>query len=102
MKGPFTDSTEAAQTDASFSANALSPERLQASFSYRRTDAARFAGLDASLRLALSGGLEEALDAQALGGTDWAAHGNKLTQQQCEYRFHIRSIPVSGLLYGQC
>ena len=37
-----------------FVANTLAPERLQASFSYRRTDAARFAGLDASLRLALN------------------------------------------------
>ena len=43
VKGPFTDSTEAGQTDATFVANSLAPERLQASFSYTRTDAARFA-----------------------------------------------------------
>ena len=66
VKGPFDDSSEAAQTDATFVANSLAPERLQASFSYRRTDAARFAGLDASLRLALNGGLQEALDEQAI------------------------------------
>ena len=53
VKGPFTGSDDAAQTDATFVANSLSPERLQASYSYRRSDAARFAGLDASLRLAL-------------------------------------------------
>ena len=35
VKGPFTDSTEAVQTDATFVATNLSPERLQASFSYR-------------------------------------------------------------------
>ena len=32
VKGPFTDSTEAGQTDATFVANSLAPERLQASF----------------------------------------------------------------------
>ena len=58
-----------AQTDATFVANNLSPERMQASFSYKRTDAARFAGLDASLRLALSGGLQEKLDQQAINGS---------------------------------
>ena len=70
VAGPFSDSSEAAQTDATFVANNLSPERLQASYSYRRTDAARFAGLDPSLRLGLAGGLEEALDAQAISGDD--------------------------------
>ena len=66
VKGPFSASEEAAQTDATFVATSLAPERLQASFSYRRTDAARFAGLDSSLRLALNGGLQEALDEQAI------------------------------------
>ena len=66
VKGPFSDSSEAAQTDATFVANSLAPERLQASFSYLRSDAARFAGLDASLRLALNSGLQEALDDQAI------------------------------------
>ena len=67
VKGPFTGSDNAAQTDAEFVANNLSPERLQASFSYRRTDAARFAGLDAALRLALERRLAgKALDQQAI------------------------------------
>ena len=100
VKGPFTDSTEAAQTDASFSANALAPERLQASFSYRRTDAARFAGLDASLRLALSGGLEEALDAQALGGTDGLLTGTNLPNNNVNTASTF-ALYLSGLLYGR-
>ena len=100
VKGPFTDSTEAAQTDASFSANALSPERLQASFSYRRTDAARFAGLDASLRLALSGGLEEALDAQALGGTDGLLTSTNLPNNNVNTASTF-ALYLSGLLYGR-
>ena len=47
-----------------FTANAQFESRAAASaqYSYRRTDAARFSlGLDSSLRLALNGGLMEAL-----------------------------------------
>ena len=43
-----------AETTGSFSADVLSPSRIQASFFYSREDAARFAGLDASLRGNLS------------------------------------------------
>ena len=69
VKGPFSDSSDAAQTDASFEANNLSPQRLQASYAYRRSDAARFLSLDSSLRMALNGGLSEALDKQAISGS---------------------------------
>ena len=98
VKGPFDDSSEAAQTDATFVANGLSPERLQASFSYRRTDAARFQGLDASLRLALNGGLQEALDNQAikenlLDGTNLANNNVSAVSTFALY--------LSGLLYGR-
>ena len=70
VRGPFSDSSDAAQTNGTFVANALPPERLQASYSYRASDAARFAGLDSSLRLALNSGLTEALDDQAISGSD--------------------------------
>ena len=98
VKGPFDDSSEAAQTDATFVANSLAPERLQASFSYRRTDAARFAGLDASLRLALNGGLQEALDEQAikenlLDSTNLADNNVSAITSFALY--------LSGLLYGR-
>ena len=79
VKGPFTDSSDAAQTDATFVANALAPERLQASYSYRASDAARFAGLDASLRLALNLGLGEKLDQQAINGSDGLLNGSNLS-----------------------
>ena len=100
VKGPFTDSTEAGQTDAEFVANNLSPERLSASFSYRRTDAARFAGLDASLRLALSGGLEEALDEQAIEGTDGLLTGTNLPNNNVN-TVSTFALYLSGLLYGR-
>ena len=100
VKGPFTDSGEAAQTDATFVANSLSPERLQASFSYRRTDAARFAGLDSSLRLALSGGLEEALDEQAINGSDGLLNGTNLSNNNVS-AVTTFALYLSGLLYGR-
>ena len=100
VKGPFTDSSEAAQTNAAFVANGLSPQRLQASFSYRRTDAARFAGLDASLRLALSGGLEEALDDQAISGTDGLLTGTNLDNNNVN-AVTTFALYLSGLLYGR-
>ena len=55
--GLHTDSTSVAETTGSFSAEALEPGRLQASFFYRRTDAARFPMMGEALRAALSSGL---------------------------------------------
>ena len=100
VKGPFTGSDNAAQTDAEFVANNLSPERLQASFSYRRTDAARFAGLDASLRLALNGGLQEKLDQQAIEGTDGLLTGTNLPNNNVN-AVSTFALYLSGLLYGR-
>ena len=100
VKGPFTDSTEAAQTDAEFVATNLSPERLQASFSYRRTDAARFSGLDASLRLALNGGLQEKLDQQAIEGTDGLLTSTNLPNNNVNATTTF-ALYLSGLLYGR-
>ena len=100
VKGPFTGSDEAAQTDATFVATNLSPERLQASFSYRRTDAARFAGLDAALRLALNGGLQEALDKQAISGTDGLLTSTNLPNNNVSTATTFQ-LYLSGLLYGR-
>ena len=100
VKGPFTGSDNAAQTDAEFVANNLSPERLQASFSYRRTDAARFAGLDAALRLALNGGLQEKLDQQAIEGTDGLLTGTNLDNNNVS-AVSTFQLYLSGLLYGR-
>ena len=100
VKGPFTGSDNAAQTDAEFVATNLSPERLQASFSYRRTDAARFAGLDSSLRLALNGGLQEALDKQAISGTDGLLTGTNLPNNNVSTATTF-ALYLSGLLYGR-
>ena len=100
VKGPFTGSDNAAQTDAEFVANNLSPERLQASFSYRRTDAARFAGLDAALRLALNSGLQERLDQQAINGSDGLLNGTNLDNNNVS-AVSTFALYLSGLLYGR-
>ena len=100
VKGPFDGSDDAAQTDASFAANNLSPERLQASYSYRRTDAARFASLDSSLRLALNGGLQEALDQQAINGSDGLLNGSNLPNNNVS-TVTTFALYLSGLLYGR-
>ena len=100
VAGPFSGSDNAPQTDATFVATNLSPERLQASFSYRRTDAARFAGLDAALRLALNGGLQEKLDQQAIEGTDGLLTGTNLPNNNVSTATTF-ALYLSGLLYGR-
>ena len=64
VRGPHKDSTSAAETNGNFDAETLEPERLQASFFWRRTDAARLKGMGDTLRDALRRGLQEKLDAQ--------------------------------------
>ena len=66
MRGPFTADESAAETTGTFEASLLEPNRIQAGFSFRRTDQAKMPGLDQSLRLALASGLSEKLDAQLI------------------------------------
>ena len=54
------------ETTGAFTATALSPKRIQASFFYRREDAARFGGMDEALRMNLSEALGDKLDSQIL------------------------------------
>lgn len=66
VHGPFTALETAANTTGAFTADMLVPSRLQSAFFYRRSDAARFAGMGEALRLALSSGLSEALDKEII------------------------------------
>ena len=83
VAGPFTGSDEAAQTDATFEANNLAPERLSGELCIPGVVMLlRFAsGLDSSLRLALNSGLQEALDSQALSRHRWSVDGHESRQQ---------------------
>ena len=66
------------ETAGAFTSNVLSPKRIQAAFFYSREDAARFAGMDASLRMNLGDALSDKLDQQVLGGTEGLFTGTKL------------------------
>ena len=63
---------------AAFSADVLSPSRIQASFFYSREDRARFAGMDSSLRENLSMGLSDGLDKEIIAGTNGLLAGTNL------------------------
>ena len=66
VRGPFSGSDSAAETDGSFGADLLSPQRLSASYRYRQSDAVRFRGMSEGLRAALNQGLSEAIDARTV------------------------------------
>ena len=68
----------AGETAGSFSAEVLSPARLQAAFFYSREDRARFAGMDAALRMNLSDALSDGLDKQIIVGTNGLLTGTNL------------------------
>ena len=72
------ENADAAETTGTFSADVLSPGRIQASFFYSREDRARFAGMDAALRENLNEGLADGLDKQILNGTNGLFAGTNL------------------------
>ena len=68
--GPHSDSTEVAETTGAFTAELVKPSRLQAAFTYRRVDVARFSAMGEALRQALNEALSESLDVQTVAGAD--------------------------------
>ena len=72
------ENAAAAETTGSFSANVLSPKRLQASFFYSVEDRARFSGMGEALRQNLNDGLADGLDKAILSGTDGLFSGTNL------------------------
>ena len=72
------ENLDADETTGAFSAEVLSPSRIQASFFYSREDRARFAGMDESLRENLSDGLADGLDAAIIAGTNGLLTGTNL------------------------
>ena len=68
----------AAETTGAFSAELLSPGRLQASLSYSQEDKARMSGMDSALRDNLSMGLSDAMDKQIFAGTTGLMTGTVL------------------------
>ena len=72
------ENAAAAETTGAFTADVLSPSRLQASFFYSREDRARFAGMDSALRQNLGDALGDKLDQQILVGTGGLLTGTNL------------------------
>ena len=76
--GTPSENAEQDETTGAFSADVLSPSRIQASFFYSREDRARFAGMDEALRENLSMGLADGLDKQIISGTTGLLTGTVL------------------------
>ena len=72
------ENADADDTTGSFSAEVLSPARLQAAFFYSREDRARFAGMDEALRMNLSDALADGLDKEIIAGDDGLLHATNL------------------------
>ena len=98
--GPHTDSTAVDETTGSFSSELLTPGRCQASYFYKRVDAARFSSLDLALRQALNGGLEEKLDKDLIGlllrGTNLANHATSAVTSFADYLSQFGHARVDG------
>ena len=101
--GPHSDSTEVAETTGAFSAELVKPERLQAAFTYRRVDVARFPVMGEALRQALNESLGESLDVQIvsgdnglLGGTNLSAHAQAAVDTYATYVSKFGFARVDG------
>ena len=67
-----------AETTGTFTADVLTPGRIQASFFWSREDAARMAGMGDALREALQGGIADKLDSEIMQGTNGLLTGSIL------------------------
>ena len=96
-----------AETTGAFSADVLSPSRIQASFFYSREDRARFSGMDEALRMNLSDALSDKMDQQILAGTEGLLTGTKLANHNvsavtsyANYRSELGYGRVDGTYAG--
>ena len=97
------ESAEGTETDGTFTANLLTPKRLQASFRFSREDRARFAGMEESLRdnitMGLMDGLDKAIIAGANGlltGTNLANHNVSSATTFANYKAQLAYARVDG------
>ena len=97
------ENADAAETTGSFSAEVLSPARIQASFFYSREDRARFRGMDSALRMNLEDALSDKLDQQILAGNEGLFDGTNLANHNVNavtsygnYRDHLAYGRVDG------
>ena len=77
--GTPAENAEQAETTGAFSADVLSPSRIQSSYFFSREDRSRFASMEASLRENLTDGLADGLDKAILAGTNGLFTGTNLS-----------------------
>ena len=94
------EGADAAHTTGSFSAEVLTPARIQASFFYSREDRARFAGMSEALRSNLSEALSDQLDAQILAGPNGLLGGSNLPQVAATARTTF-ALYRAGMVYDR-
>ena len=93
------ENTAAAETTGTFSADVLSPSRLQASFFYSRESRSSFAMLDSSLRENLSMGLASGLDKQIIASANGLLGTSGLTARTGDAGATATFATYRGLVY---
>ena len=88
------------ETTGAFSADVLSPGRIQASFFWSREDAARMAGMGDALRDALQGGIADKLDQQIMAGDEGLLHSTNLANN-AQAAASTYANYVADLLYAR-
>ena len=89
-----------AETTGAWTADVLTPKRIQASFFCSREDAARMAGMGDALREALQGGIADKLDKEILQETEGLLTGTKLANH-AQAAASTYANYVAELLYGR-
>ena len=97
-----TPAENAAQTETTgaFSAEVLTPSRIQSSYFYSVEDRSRFAGMDAALRANLSAGLSDGFDKEILAGTNGLFTGTNLANNNQTTNDDFDSY-LSNLVWNQ-
>ena len=88
------------ETTGAFSAEVLSPARIQASFFWSREDAARMVGMGDALREALQGGIADKLDKEIMQGDEGLLEGTNLSNHARTAASNYNHY-VETLLYGR-
>ena len=94
------ENAESDETAGAFSAEVLSPARLQAAFRHSREDRARFQGMDEALRMNLSDALSDKLDQQILNGDEGLFDGTNLANSNVSAKNDFESY-LSDFAWGR-
>lgn len=98
--GTPAENADQAETTGAFSADVLTPGRIQASFFWSREDAARMASMGDALQEALQGGIADKLDKEIIQGTNGLLTGTNLANH-AEAAASTYANYVAKLLYGR-